>query len=622
MHRRLFLKPARQLLPLFLIATAGFLGGCKPATLFTLEGEDRVDMIPFQHNANAWNALFQQDTGTAYGWSGGDAAMSLALPYCATCPEHNRYRHFWIFGDSLLSTTDSAGYRLGVKGQRIGAAGNEWLDLLSYRFGNTIGITSHASAGDVSANSIAFDWGKSGAWMPLLLDTTSLPDLDDLRVAAKGYLSLGFENQGTTARVYPQRNSAAAAMRNDLIAIHEYYNTTTTASYYTAQKIEEGTDGFAYQRIAFYIHGTQRSGTVPLYRYFSATYSDYLLTTSDTLPSSRPGYTERTLLGYVYPADSSTRGTQPLAHYFRSNRSQTDFSRVFTTRPNDKGTGILMWPGRAVILGNDLVHVFSPVTTINDPGNQFWHLIETNLIAIVRGVDRPYAQWGKTWNGDWVDDATHDLPQQVVIAHSNAVTKWGYLILKDKNHISNKYVYIYGVRTVDDPLDTELVVARVKSATADEFINFANWRFYSNGNWVTSAADATSIMAANTLADFTIHQSPTGSYILTQGAALMGRGIDFFKAESPVGPFEYTSSFNLETYPNEADIHDRLTYYAINAHDGLSYGGERGGLLISYVRACWASTHPDCFTGIDSLSNRADVYVPRFVNLPWHMIDR
>jgi hypothetical protein len=43
-------------------------------------------------------------------------------------------------------------------------------------------------------------------------------------------------------------------------------------------------------------------------------------------------------------------------------------------------------------------------------------------------------------------------------------------------------------------------------------------------------------------------------------------------------------------------------------------------MLISYVRSCAFSAHAAC-KGEDGDDNRADVYVPRFIDLPWSVID-
>jgi hypothetical protein len=43
-------------------------------------------------------------------------------------------------------------------------------------------------------------------------------------------------------------------------------------------------------------------------------------------------------------------------------------------------------------------------------------------------------------------------------------------------------------------------------------------------------------------------------------------------------------------------------------------------MLISYVRSCAFSADAAC-KGKEADDNRADVYVPRFIDLPWRVID-
>ena len=147
--------------------------------------------------------------------------------------------------------------------------------------------------------------------------------------------------------------------------------------------------------------------------------------------------------------------------------------------------------------------------------------------------------------------------------------------------------------------------------TAADFVNFSNWRYYSNGSWVTDATTATAIVS-DVSADFSVVLNPLkNDYVLVHGGTFLAPAIQFYRATSPTGPFTFGASFDLSTYTNEASDYQNYFYYAQSAHGNLSYGGDSGGLMISYVR---------------SSNNAADttnptVYVPRFVNLPWSQID-
>jgi len=234
-----------------------------------------------------------------------------------------------------------------------------------------------------------------------------------------------------------------------------------------------------------------------------------------------------------------------------------------------------------------------------------WDDVDRNVVAIVRGVDRPYARWGKRRLGDW-----ERPPAQFALLHSDARTNWGHFLLKDRDFARNGLVYVYGRRA------GALVVARVACRDADDFVRFGNWRFYSDGAWV-EAPEAATPVAGYAAADFSIHESPSGRFVLIQSAPGLAPAIDVALAASPKGPFRPGNRITLSTRPGEADRHARYSYYAVSAHEGLSAGG---GMLISYVRSCAFSAHAAC-RGPDSDDYRADVYVPRFFDLPWRAID-
>ena len=557
-----------------------------------------------QANAERWNATFEMPPHAAYGWSGGDAAISLALPYCPECPAGSRYRRLWLFGDSAFSSVDEEGFRVRANGER-GA---------DYTFGNVAAITAHDRPTASAANDVMFDYGARGfssdSWMPLLLDPRTLPDMDDLRIAAVGYADLGFTRAPQpVAGVYSLAELAPEDLRSDLVAVHEYYDPAIRASDYTTPDVAgRGLPGtYEYRRVAFYVHRSPQQGTVPLYRHRSAVNGDVVLSTSARAPDGAGSGAGR-LLGHVYAPGSAPGNVHALVEYSRVATAHHATQHAYTTRPNDAGKDILMWPNRGLVIGNDLVQVFSPVTPLDLAGMVPWDDIDRNVVSIVRGVDRPYTQWGKTPQGDWLVP-----PRQFALVHSDARTSWGLFLLKDEHVARNRHVYVYGRR------EGKLVVARVACRDADDFMRFENWRFYRDGQWVESQEDATPI-ADYAATDFSIHESPAGHFVLIQSPPGLVPAISVAVASSPTGPFRAGPGVYLSGYRNEADRHRRYSYYAVSAHGGLSAGGDPGGLLISYVRSCAFSADAAC-TGKDADENRADVYVPRFIDLPWRVID-
>lgn len=593
-----------------LLVGACFAPGCavtrEPAAAYATNGV-HVDAARQAH-ADRWNAVFEKKPGAGYGWSGGDAAISVALPFCRACPPGSRYRRLWLFGDSAFSTVDDEGFRVNAGGER-GA---------DYAFGNVAAITAHAGPSGRLARSVSLDYGAKGyrstSWMPLLLEPRQLPDMDPLRIAAAGYRDLGFSRTpDAVAGVYSLPELAPEALRSDLVAVHEYYDPAGRAIDYDTRDppLRGGSaqgDGYEYRRIAFYVHRTQQKDTVPLYRQGSASRGDLVLRSSRDAAGAARDAAAGELLGYVYVPASGRRNVHALVEYSRVDSARAAVQRVYTTRPNDDGKDVLMWPKRGLVIGTDLVQVFAPVTPLDLPGMVPWDDVEKTVVSIVRGVDRPYARWGKTRHGDWSAP-----PQQFELVHSNARTSWGHALLADPDFTRNHYVYVYGVRM------RKLVVARVACRDASDFVRFENWRFYSDGEWVASQDDATPI-ADYAATEFSVHQTPAGRFALIQSPPGLVPAIAIAVAPSPAGPFRPGRTLELSNYRNEIDRHRRYSYYAAGGHDGLAGGGRPGGMLISYVRSCAFSADAAC-KGRDGDENRADVYVPRFIDLPWSAID-
>ena len=99
--------------------------------------------------------------------------------------------------------------------------------------------------------------------MPLLLDPRTLPDMDDLRIAAVGYVELGFARAPQpVAGVYSLVELAPEDLRSDLVAVHEYYDPAIRASDYTTPDVAgRGLPGtYEYRRVAFYLHRSPQQG--------------------------------------------------------------------------------------------------------------------------------------------------------------------------------------------------------------------------------------------------------------------------------------------------------------------------------------------------------------------------
>jgi hypothetical protein len=586
---------------------------------------------PYQVQANSWNYVFQQQyldaSNYSNRWTGGDGAIQMDLPYCSDCPASDKYRKLWGFGDSIISAIGAANTRVGN----------------STQFGNTIAITSHGDTNtSLAVDGPKFDWGAKSlagtsfdSWMPLLMNTCALADMHPLRIATHGYYDYGCSNHGRDSmfqydglvgvRVY--RSPWDGTTRNDnLIPIYEYYNPWNTFHEYKTFKIANGSLGLIYERIAFWVFQSPQTGTIPLYRYFTNDFSDVLLSTSPDVAGNY-GYQDRVLLGYVYPIDTTVvmqkPTTYPLHGYLKPYDPATGIHHKYTTRQNDSGYPAAMWGGCNEIIGNDMLCIFNPVL-FNGANAWDWEALEKSVVSIVKGVNRPYDRWGKTDKGDWIG-TVEPQPSQYALEPCNATIRWGVFTIKDPNYDTNKFIYVYGYRNIhDEPGQSDpfhyndVVVARVPCITAEDFVIFSNWKYFSNGSWVSDQESATAI--ASDVGASSIVKNPNNNHYIIVGGSFLSPIIYIYRSVNPTGPFSLSSSFDLANYFTEApdcpkDVNNKpqctYYYYAQVAHKGLSFGGDSQGLMISYVRASNSA----------SANTNPGVYVPRFVNLQWSQID-
>jgi len=135
MRRRSSLQRACLVVSMAVLCLVPGCGGTRAPPASRDPGTIALDAAQ-QASAERWNAVFGMKPRAAYGWSGGDAAVSLALPFCPACPVGSQYRFLWLFGDSAFSTVDEAGFRVRADGRR-GA---------DYAFGNVAALSSHGAS--------------------------------------------------------------------------------------------------------------------------------------------------------------------------------------------------------------------------------------------------------------------------------------------------------------------------------------------------------------------------------------------------------------------------------------------------------------------------------------------
>jgi hypothetical protein len=112
-----------------------------------------------------------------------------------------------------------------------------------------------------------------------------------------------------------------------------YWSPTLVDAFFTTQLTEKGGTSFwnyTYQYIECFMNTAQVSGTVPLYRMYSTTYTDHAYRTSST---SFGTYNVNGIAGYIY----TTAGTGRLPLYEFYNAQRVD--HYYTCYPNNLGTG-------------------------------------------------------------------------------------------------------------------------------------------------------------------------------------------------------------------------------------------------------------------------------------------
>ncbi len=175
-------------------------------------------------------------------------------------------------------------------------------------------------------------------------------------------------------------------------------------------------------------------------------------------------------------------------------------------------------------------------------------------------------------------------------------TVWGAGMLQH-----GAWTYIYGSRLPADSLSMErsLVIARTPTG---EVGNSDAWRFYNGKEFVRNNVNARALPLPVSN-EFSIQQLWAGCYVLAFADGYGPVGLSF--SGTPIGPW---STPRHVWKPVEAT--DSVYTYNAKAHPALS---DTRGLLISY--------NVNSYDVHESLVN-ADIYRPRFVRVPWEMIQQ
>ena len=176
------------------------------------------------------------------------------------------------------------------------------------------------------------------------------------------------------------------------------------------------------------------------------------------------------------------------------------------------------------------------------------------------------------------------------------ITSFGAAILEDGTFFDDSgdgYIYIYGIR---DP-NKQVLVARVKAA---DFLDFDQWRFLSNDQWITDFTQATAI-TDSVSNELSVSKLPNGQYAMVFQVQGIYPTVAMRLADTPTGPFgEMIALWDCSDALEEPEF---FTYNA-KAHPTLSQSNE---LLISY--------NVNSFAFWDQIEKYPHLYRPRFIKL-------
>jgi hypothetical protein len=263
-------------------------------------------------------------------------------------------------------------------------------------------------------------------------------------------------------------------------------------------------------------------------------------------------------------------------------------------------------------VGNDLVLFTLPVSPFHCPECDGPGIkVHGSVASIIRGVDRPYPEWGFTRDQGWNDASK---PLQRFVPHSRATAAlndptwlfWGDFVMRDP--VAADGVYVYGHRRHADANAT--VVARVPSVTtADDLIVFDRWTFWDGQSWGSNPDTAASI-AQDSATETSVIAVPSdygGGYAMVESYDPFSIELRVSVAAQPWGPFVQKYVMSLADCPIAGFDATRDVAYAGKAHPELSTADL---LLVSLVVAPKHDTAEMVVTDPQS-------YVPRFIDLPW-----
>jgi len=262
-------------------------------------------------------------------------------------------------------------------------------------------------------------------------------------------------------------------------------------------------------------------------------------------------------------------------YFYRTNSDGTPAS-VFAP---DDGTNSFFWPWDGARTARGLFLFFTQVRHTDDKSAWGFQLFSASC-AFVSNPDSPPASWKTTLKKEpWAD------------FRGKTATAYGWSAVKFQN-----YIYVYGTTAGA----AGATVARAPQASLDDF---AQWRFFSHGQWQDDPKEATPIFPDKP-PEGTVRWLPAlGRFVLVYSEGLSG-DIMLREASEPAGPWSEPRA----VYQCPDTKRSKAYFcYAGKAHPELSEPGE---LVITY--AVNSNNFFDLF-------NDPLLYWPRFLRLkfPW-----
>jgi hypothetical protein len=200
----------------------------------------------------------------------------------------------------------------------------------------------------------------------------------------------GFVSEGESFAVFTHHHHGLTPVyRYHNASVHDHFYTTNAAEIGTTTPGQTGANGYTSEGILGYISPTEFPGSIPVYRYYSASVHDHFYTTNAAEigtthhgQTGANGYTSEGVLGYAL---NSSHGIVPVHRYFHAGHHDhfytTNGAEIGTTTHGQTGNAGYTSEGIAFYMFSHPTHGLQPVYRYNSAG-QHDHFYTTNAAEI------------------------------------------------------------------------------------------------------------------------------------------------------------------------------------------------------------------------------------------------